>query len=455
MQPSACPGLLHIVAARDGGLCRIRLPGGAIEVDQLHALARAVERHAGGPVEVTNRANLQVRGIRAGHEAALSQALIEAGLGPGGQRDLSLADAQAADGRRNLMFSSGAGRDPDALIDTRALATSLLDTLQNEARFAALSPKFALLLDGGERLAMREHPHDIWFAAQPVETGVRFAFGLAGCPGSETSPSSPALGVVTPEQVPALLHALLHAFLDLATPEQARMRDLLRTQPATVILRQAQSYLDFQPQPAGTWTRRTTDPTLRFGPHPQGTSGLWWVGGQPPLGRLDARALHALAELAQAASVSAEQAQATVLMTPWQSILLPDLVEAAVIPSLAAMEGLGFTCDPAAPYAGLIACAGSSGCVKGRADTKSDARYLATHLPHHGPAAIELHLSGCERSCAAAHCAAHTLLAVAPGHYDLYERDGEAGFGRLVAPHLSLEHIKAVLAQSARSPIDV
>ena len=462
--PSACPGLLHIVAARDGGLCRIRLPGGTIEAAQLRALASAAERHANGPVEVTNRANLQLRGIRTGHETALSQALLEAGLGPAGRGERSHADAHAADARRNLMLSPVAGRDPDALIDTRELAASLLDVLQNEPRFAALSPKFAVQLDGGERLAMLEHPHDIWLSAQPDETGVSFAFGLAGCPWSDldeagrnmqnperrTRHGTPALGIVEREQVPALLAALLHAFLDLATPPQPRMRDLLCTHPAASILQHAQTYLDFQPRPVRAWTRRIADPALRFGPHPQRTAGQWWVGGQPPLGRLDTRTVHALAELAHASS-----ALATVAVTPWQSILIPDLAETAVAPTLAALEQLGFICDPQAPYAGLIACAGSSGCVKARADTKADARYLAEHLPHRRPTALELHLSGCERSCAAAHCAAHTLVAVAPGHYDFYERDGGAGFGRLVAHHVSLEAIKTALIPSARSPVDV
>ncbi|SIO50987.1 precorrin-3B synthase [Paraburkholderia phenazinium] len=461
---SACPGLLHIVAARDGGLCRIRLPGGTIGAAQLHALASAAERHAGGPVELTNRANLQLRGIRAGHETALSQALLEAGFGPRGHHETSRADAQAADARRNLMLSPAAGRDPDALIDTRALAASLLDTLQNEPRFAALSPKFSVQLDGGERLAMLEHPHDIWFAAQPDGTGVGFAFGLAGCPSPgiykaggnmlnpalEASADIPALGIVGPEQVPALLNALLRAFLDLATPQQPRMRDLLRTHAASSILQRAQTYLDFQPRTVRAWTRRIADPALRFGPQPQATAGLWWVGGQPPLGRLDTRTLHALAELAHAANT-----QATVIVTPWQSILIPDLAKTAVAPTVAAMERLGFICDPQAAYAGLIACAGSSGCAKARADTKADAQYLAEHLPQLRPAALELHLSGCERSCAAAHCAAHTLLAVAPGHYDLYERDGGPGFGRLVAHDLNLEQIKTVLTTTARSPIDV
>jgi precorrin-3B synthase len=78
---------------------------------------------------------------------------------------------------------------------------------------------------------------------------------------------------------------------------------------------------------------------------------------------------------------------------------------------------LGFACERTQPFARLIACAGSSGCAKGLADTKADAAQLARSLPE----LADVHLSGCGRSCAAAHPVPFTLLAVAPGRYDLYQ----------------------------------
>ncbi len=38
MRPSACPGLLRIVPARDGGLCRIKLPCGELTATQAFAI---------------------------------------------------------------------------------------------------------------------------------------------------------------------------------------------------------------------------------------------------------------------------------------------------------------------------------------------------------------------------------------------------------------------------------
>ncbi len=99
-------------------------------------------------VEATNRANLQIRGIGQ-QSTALIESLLAVGLGPVNV---------AGDDVRNLMLSPSAGIDPHMLIDSRPLAREILDSLQTHARFHELSAKFAVQLDGGEALAMLEHP---------------------------------------------------------------------------------------------------------------------------------------------------------------------------------------------------------------------------------------------------------------------------------------------------------
>jgi precorrin-3B synthase len=137
-------------------------------------------------------------------------------------------------------------------------------------------------------------------------------------------------------------------------------------------------------------------------------------------------------------------------MTPWQSVLLPDIATATAAHVLAELAALGLACDPAQPFARLIACAGSTGCAKSHADTKADAQRLAARLPGN----VHVHLSGCTRSCAAAHCAPYTLLATAPDTYDLYRRDHTPDFGVCVAHHLTIEQAADLLERLARSPFD-
>lgn len=431
-RPSACPGLLRIVAARDGGICRIKLPGGRLDAAQARAIAAAATACAGGVLEATNRANLQIRGVLPGKEAELIERLLAAGLG---------AASAGGDDVRNLMLSPAAGHDPQALIDTRPLAAALLARLESEPRWHALSPKFAVQLDGGEALAMLDHPHDLWLAALPGAPA--YAFGLAGCPPRQPG-DAPALAAVPAAQAAALVFAVLELFLDCAAPEQTRMRQLLETLPAAKLLarlRERHPQLELRRDAElAAWRHAPAAPLLRFGVQAQHEAGLRQVGAQAVLGRLDA------AQLAALAGLSERHGDATLRLTPWQGVLLPNVPADAAAALAAELQNLGLLGDPAAPLARLVACTGQSGCARALAETKADARRLAELLPA-GAELPAVHLSGCPRSCASAQVAPYTLLATAPGRYRLLARaPGVAGFGRELADHLTIEQAAARLA---------
>ncbi|WNC09412.1 precorrin-3B synthase [Pseudomonas coleopterorum] len=460
VRPSACPGLLRIVQALDGGICRIKLAGGELRADQADAVAEAAERHAEGTIEATNRANLQIRGIGEQRQALIEH-LLQAGLGP---------REAAGDDVRNVMLSPTAGIDPDQVVDTRPLAAQIIHSLETESRFHALSAKFAVQLQGGERLAMLDHHHDLWLSAFERDGQCMWAFGLAGCPGSDA-----AVGAVPFDQGHALVVAVLEQFLERARPEHTRMRDLLadadalfagrglshpprhqhssisssaadlvgagsaREEAATDTLQAFLSTLGLPVCPAPLEKPLST---FKLGIQPQRQPGLSFISTLAPLGRLTPAMLRGAAQLARDHGIG------TLRMTPWQGLLLPDLHEPE--PVLRALTELGFITGPQQPLAAMIACTGASGCAKGLADTKADAVRLAALLPDQAP--LSVHLSGCSRSCAAAHVAPATLLASTAGHYDLYLRAaGVPGFGTLLARHLSLDAAAALLRDRSRS----
>ncbi|WP_455883714.1 precorrin-3B synthase [Pseudomonas putida] len=419
LRPSACPGLLRIVQALDGGICRIKLAGGSISAVQAHAVADAAQAYAGGVIEATNRANLQIRGIGAEQDALIA-ALLAAGLGP---------NNAAGDDVRNLMLSPSAGIDPQMLFDTRPLAEQILATLQNHPRFHQLSAKFAVQLDGGEALAMLEHHHDLWLSAFERDGQTLLAFGLAGCPGLDAP-----LAAVPLEQGHALVVAVLELFLDLATPTQTRMRHLA--------VDNFMGHLTLPLLSVDGFKRPASGALLHLGSYPQRQQDQYYVAAVAPLGRLDSTMLNGVAQLAR------EQGDGTLRFTPWQGVLLPNVKHPAAVTER--LQQLGFLCSADQPLARLIACTGSSGCGKGLADTKADAVQLAALQP-----GAEVHLSGCPRSCAAAHVAPVTLLAVSPGHYDVYFREAaQPGFGRLHARTLSIEAAGALLRAHPRSNTD-
>ncbi|WP_256659478.1 precorrin-3B synthase [Pseudomonas sp. H9] len=431
LRPSACPGLLRIVQAKDGGICRIKLAGGALTADQADTVAAAAERFAAGEIEVTNRGNLQIRGIGS-DQAGLIECLLAAGLGP---RDA------AGDDVRNLMLSPLAGFDPLMLFDTRPLAQHLLQALETTPRLHQLSAKFAVQVDGGEALAMLEHPHDLWLSALPLDGELYLAFGLAGCPATDSP-----VGAVPLAQGRELVLAVLNRFLDLATPEQTRMRQLLAEHSPDHFINGLG--LTIRRDPAVVqWRRAATAGSGYLGRFSQRQPGLSAVGGAAPLGRLSPSLLRGAAQLAR------QWGDGSLRMTPWQSLLLPNITDERVATVIDGLTHLGLLCAADEPLARVVACTGSSGCAKAQADTKGDARQLAALISHGDPASV--HLSGCSRSCAMAHVAPVTLMAQSPGHYDLYLRDAaQPGLGQLRARNLTLKEAGALLDVCSRSPLD-
>lgn len=266
------------------------------------------------------------------------------------------------------------------------------------------------------------------------------AFGLAGCP------TDPAAGAVRLDDGHGLVVAVLELFLELARPEQTRMRHLLGERSLSSLLALLGERVPLQRLDA--WQRCPATSGRHLGTYPQRQPGLVHVGAVPPLGRLTSSMLQGAALLCE------QYGDASLRLTPWQSLLLPNIREQDAPALSRQLHDLGFLLSADQALAHVLACTGSAGCAKGLADTKRDGQRLAELRPSAG-APLQVHLSGCPRSCAAAHTAPVTLLAVSRGHYDLYFRDaGHAGFGVLQARNLTIEAAGALLDARPRSPLD-
>ncbi len=434
---SACPGLFRFAPALDGEICRVKLPCGRLAAAQAAAVADAAARLGSGVLDATNRGNLQIRGIRADQAAALVDALIAAGLGP-------LADG--GDDSRNVMVSPTAGLDPSQEVDIRPLADRVLATLQTRAAYHALSPKFSILLDGGEQVAAVEHPHDIWLSAMPA-AGVHryFAFGFAGCPPLPGGRSGAAAAVAI-DHAHDLVAASLDLFLELAAarPEVTRLRHLLTETSADRFADRLAQRVPFpivRGDRIAAWRGRARLTDGHIGCHEQRQGGLSYVGAIPPLGRLAAATLRSVGRIA------AELGDGTLRFTPWRSVLLPNVRASRAAETMRRLEEAGLVCRTGDPLATMIACSGSAGCASALAATQRDGLALASRLRSRGSARA-VHLSGCAKSCAAAMPAPATLVGVADGSYDLFVRqaDGPSRFGRLLASGISIDQAAELLA---------
>src|ERR1700735_5270942 len=103
-------GLFYVAPNQDAFMLRLRLPGGIVLAHQARGLADVAERYGGGYVDVTTRANLQIREIGAAYPLEVLETIDELGLSSRGS---------GADNIRNLTGSPAAGIAAPELYDTR------------------------------------------------------------------------------------------------------------------------------------------------------------------------------------------------------------------------------------------------------------------------------------------------------------------------------------------------
>jgi precorrin-3B synthase len=357
----ACPGALRLHAAADGPLARVRLPGGRITGAQLRAVREMAEAWGDGHVELTSRANLQLRALTGVPVEELAGALRAAGLLPSDTHELV----------RNIVASPlPAGWDVHGL--DRALCA--------DPRLADLPGRFlfSLGLPTGDVAAVR--------------AGGTVAVLLAGAD----------VGLrVSPAGVTAALLAAAHAFLDEREAQGSGAWRLaeLTDGPARVAARL--SHTDPAPRRTGVPLERSSGtPASLFGPHSvpansdstarltepigivdQPDGGLA-VGALVPLGRLGGEALAALEKAGQ------------LVVTPWRGVLVTDLVPSAAAGWLAALARAGLEVSADSRWAGVTACAGRPGCAKALADVRHD----ATGATRFGDG-LPVHWIGCARGC--------------------------------------------------------
>jgi len=232
-----CPGALQPMPSGDGLLVRVRPWCGAFERDAVRALADIAERLGNGHVDLTRRANLQIRGVRERDVPELQRVLRQHGL---------LDRDPAIEAGRNVMVSPLAGLDP-AERDVRPIARELVELLAADPALRGLSPKFGFLVDGGGAVSI---------AAERADVALVAANGsIAVARGGEW------LGTTTPDKAARIAQALARG----ETPALGKIEAL----------------------PRATSTR------------PLGPLACGAVGVAAPFGRLEAWQLRKLADMAE------------------------------------------------------------------------------------------------------------------------------------------------------------
>jgi ferredoxin-nitrite reductase len=391
-------GLFYVAPNQDSFMLRLRLPGGILLSHQARGLADIAERCGGGTLDITTRANLQIREIGAAYPIAVLEAVQELGLTSRGS---------GADNIRNLTGSPTAGIDPHELIDTRPLTRALYHHILNHREFYGLPRKFNISFDGGGRIGMLEDTADIGYAAvrvgpgRPVAAGVYFRMLLGGLTGHGSFARDAGV-LLEPHEVVGAAAAILRVFIDhgeRTDRRRARLKYLIEGWGIEKVMSEAAPHLPAPWRfvaPEQCEPRGSVDRQGHIGVHPQAQPGLCYIGVVVPASRMSAPRLHGLADIAE------RYGSGTLRLTVWQNLLISDIPEAQIPAALAEIEGLGLPTAASAVRAGLVACTGNAGCKFALSDTKRHALeiadYLDTRIDLDQP--LNIHLTGCPNSCA-------------------------------------------------------
>lgn len=321
-----------------------------MSAEQLEVLRVAAAELGDGRLELTSRANVQIRGLDARGPRELSDRLFGAGLLP------SMAHERV----RNILASPLSGLDEESRYDVLPVAAELDRGLCARPGLAELPGRFLFALDDG-RGDLAEVRADVAVRALDQRSAV-LSLGNRGVR-------------VAWAEVPELMLAAAEAFLAVRDQEW-RIAEVPGGEERILerLGLRADDALDSS--------------TTRVAAGVHGTALVVTV----PLGSLTQ---DQAAALAGAAGVGADRtagdgasAAGGVRVTPWRSVV--------VGAGATGLEGVGLVSAPGSVWEGVTACAGRPGCAKALADVRADAIRL---MPAFQRDERRVHWAGCERRC--------------------------------------------------------
>ncbi|HTI68710.1 MAG TPA: NirA family protein [Candidatus Limnocylindria bacterium] len=406
-------GLFYLTPNKEAFMCRMRIPGGALSSGQLRSIAKIADELTTGYIQITTRANLQIRLIEPKNAPEVLRRIQATGLHSRGA---------GADNIRNLTCDPTSGIDPAELIPTLPIAEELGHLIINHREFYDLPRKFNIAFHGGGAISTVEDTNDIGLKAvlvvppaeaskavrsgdiisDQVEPGVYFRVALGGATGHKTFARD--MGVlVKPDQAIKVCTALLRVYIahgNRTDRKKARLKHLLESWTLEQYRAETEKLLGFEllrvPSQAEAGTAKPLPPHPHVGVYKQKQAGLNWVGVAVPVGQLTTKQMYRLAELADL------YGSGDLRLTVWQNLIIPNVADTYLETLKKALVKAGFDWRQSNLRSGFIACTGNSYCKFAGANTKGHALELADYLDKRVQLdhPINVHLTGCPNSCA-------------------------------------------------------
>lgn len=381
-----CPGIYKLSEMKDGLLARIRVPGGILSSDHARVLSEAAETFGNGTIDLTNRANIQLRGIKPDATQELVQTLLSEKL---------ISQSIEHDRLRNITMDPLAGLC-DELIDCTEMVKNLDEALSKLDHPELYSPKMAFVFDGGGETNIGATPHDFAFLAVKNEATnheAKFQLSLAG-------------HLTTLYLNPSNIIDEIIKILDHLKPYNgfSNQCDIAEDQSRNIRIKNLLSQLGgkqlleiIAPNKDAELIEKKKNNQLV---HPknlteQKEQNKTAINLVSPTGRLKYFQLEGLAELVD------RYGSGELRLTTWQGILLPSIEEDHIADIWEKAEAMALLTQQSEQNLQIISCSGSEGCIYGGFETKLTALNLRDELSEFAmPNPVSIHLSACEKGCA-------------------------------------------------------
>jgi len=374
-------------------MLRVRIDGGLLTSEQLRVIAGISRDYARGTADVTDRQNIQLHWIEIESVPAIWEALESVGL------DTTEA---CGDTPRVVLGCPLAGVDADEVIDATPQIAAINERFIGDSEFSNLPRKFKTSVSGCPGQCTHHEINDVAFAGvrHPVTGEVGYDLWVGG--GLSTNPMlAKRLGVfVKPGQVPEVWAAVTGVFRDYGyrrLRNRARLKFLVADWgPQRFREVMEKEYLGYAlPDGPAPLTPASGDRD-HIGIRLQGDGG-YYVGFAPRVGRLDADALFAIAELAE------RYGSGRVRTTAQQKMVIVDVPADSTEALAAELEAADLRVRPSAFRRHTMACTGIEFCKLAIVETKARAVSLIDELERRLPdfgVPVTINVNGCPNSCA-------------------------------------------------------
>lgn len=380
-------------------MMRIRINSGIMSAAQARTLADIAELYGRSLIDVTTRQAIQYHWLKVEDFPDIFNRLEQVGL---------YSYEACGDCPRTIVGNPLAGIDPDELMDTTDLVNEVNDFFLMNRDFSNLPRKYKMSISANIYNNAHAEINDLAFTPAVKMIDGQEVIGFHAHVGGGLS-AKPHLAqkldmFIRPEEVLKVAIGVTTLFRDNGFREKrhhARLKFLI----AAWGIEAFQSRLE---ELIGKFPTRGEDKTVGWqaayfdGVHPQKQNGLFYIGLNVPIGRLDSQEFRQLADAAE------QYGDGLLRTTMSQNIVLTGIPEHHVDEVLALPVLQRITPHPKPFMSRTVSCTGNEFCNLAIVETKERARRVADYLDEHITDLnehIRIHFIGCPNACGQKHVA--------------------------------------------------